>query len=152
MKASTHRSSPSFCRTIASRLTEVDGLCLSIRMWLKQGALMAECFAVELLARESLNNAVTHANRGNVDGRIRLELRAGRKWIRLQVTDTGPGFGWRKARRKRYEFDSESGRGLALFALYAEQVRFNRRGNQITLWLRRDSNEEKRSRRAALPG
>ena len=139
MKSSSRRFAPSFCRTIASRLTEVDNLCLSIRMWLKQAGLAAKCFAVELLARESLNNAVIHANRGYVDKAIRLELRVGRKWIRLQVTDAGPGFDWRKARRRRCELDSESGRGLTLFTLHADQVRFNRRGNQITLWLRRDS-------------
>ena len=133
MKAPTHRRPPSFCRTIASRLTEVDGLCLSIRMWLNQAGLTTECFAVELLARESLNNAVIHGNAGYADRAIRLELCVGRKWIRLRVTDEGPGFDWRKARRRRSELEAESGRGLALFTLYADQVRFNRRGNQITL-------------------
>jgi anti-sigma regulatory factor (Ser/Thr protein kinase) len=100
--------------------------------------LEARSFAVELLARESLNNAVIHVDRGFVDKTIRLELHVGRKWIRLQVADDGPGFEWRKARRKHCGLDSESGRGLAIYALYAEQVRFNRCGNQITLWLRRD--------------
>lgn len=100
----------------------------------------AKSFAVELLARESLNNAVTHVDRSVVDRAIRLELNVGRKWIRLQVADEGPGFDWRKARRRECQVGAESGRGLALFALYAEQVRFNRRGNQITLWLKKDRN------------
>lgn len=138
LKPNPRRSLLSFRRTVASRLTETDGLCRSLRDWLSEVGLPARSFAVELLARESLNNAVTHVNRSDVDKKIRLELRVGRKWMRLQVADEGPGFDWRKARRRHHELDSESGRGLALFSLYAEQVRFNRRGNQITLWFRRD--------------
>jgi len=105
---------------------------------MNEAGLAARSFAVELLARESLNNAVTHVNRSFADKTIRLELHVGRKWIRLKVADNGPGFDWRKARLGRCGLESESGRGLTLFTLYAEQVRFNRCGNQITLWLRRD--------------
>jgi len=138
MKPSARRFPPSLRCAIASRLTEVDSLCRSIRMRLQEAGLTAECFAVELLARESLNNAVTHGNRSHADKTVWLELRVGRKWIRLQVSDEGPGFNWRKARHRRCELESESGRGMALFAHYAEQVRFNRCGSQITLWLRRN--------------
>ncbi len=95
-------------------------------------------FAVELLARESLNNAVTHVNRSFADKKMRLDLRVGRKWVRLQVADEGPGFDWREARRRHCRLDSESGRGLTICARYAERIRFNRSGNQITLWFRRD--------------
>lgn len=95
-------------------------------------------FRLELLARESLNNAVAHVKRDFADRTIRLELHVGRKWIRLQVADKGFGFDWRKERQRHCGPDSESGRGLTVCALYAEQVRFNRCGNQISLWLRRN--------------
>lgn len=140
MKPTPRRSRLSFRCTVASRLTEADSLCRSLRNLLNEAGLAAKSFAVELLARESLNNAVIHVDRNVVDTAIRLELRVGRKWIRLQVGDGGAGFNWRKARRRQCEVEAESGRGLALFALYAEQVRFNRRGNQITLWLKKDRN------------
>jgi serine/threonine-protein kinase RsbW len=117
----------------------VDSLCQSIRIWLNEAGLAAKCFAVELLARESLNNALIHGNHRYADKEIRMELRVGRKWIRLQVSDEGPGFNWRKGRHRRCELEAESGRGMALFAHYAEQIRFNRCGSQITLWLRRNS-------------
>ncbi len=138
MKPIPRRSLLSFRVVVASQFTEADRLCRNIRNWLNEEGLSATSFAVELLARESLNNAVIHVNRSLDDKTIRLELHVGRKWIRLLVGDEGPGFDWRKARRNHCGLESESGRGLTVCALYAEQVRFNRCGNQITLWLRRD--------------
>ncbi len=139
MKPPSAASAASFCRTIAPRLTEVDDLCRSMRTWFGQAGLAENGFALELLARESLNNAVTHVSRRHADETISLELCVGRRWIRLQVTDEGPGFNWRRTRHRRCELDAVSGRGLELFAFYAERVQFNRRGNRITLWVRRDT-------------
>jgi anti-sigma regulatory factor (Ser/Thr protein kinase) len=138
MTPAPRRSLLKFGCTVASRLTETDRLCRNLRSWLKEAGLARRSFAVELLARESLNNAVIHVNRSFADKTISVELLVGRKWIRLKVADEGPGFDWRTARRKCCRLESDSGRGLTICALYAEQVRFNRRGNQITLWLRRD--------------
>lgn len=128
----------SFGCIVAPRPAEADSLCRSLRNLLNEAGLASSSFAVELLVRECLNNAVIHVNRRFADKTIRFGLQVGWKWIRLQVDDDGPGFDWRKARRRHCEVESESGRGLTLCALYAEQVRFNRCGNQITLWLRRD--------------
>jgi serine/threonine-protein kinase RsbW len=113
----------------------VDSLCLKIRDLLYTNDLGEVCFGVELLARECLNNAVIHGNGNHVDKSIGLCLSVGREWIKLQVTDAGAGFNWRKARQKTPDSIESSGRGLGLYALYAARVRFNRRGNQITLWI-----------------
>ena len=57
-------------------------------------------FAVELVAREALNNAVIHGNAGDEKKRVTFELRCGKeKWVRLSVSDQGPGFRWRNRRR-----------------------------------------------------
>jgi len=55
----------------------------------------------------------------------------------LAVRDESPGFDWRKANQNQSGTTASSGRGLPLYAMYAERVRFNRRGNQITLWIRK---------------
>jgi anti-sigma regulatory factor (Ser/Thr protein kinase) len=56
----------------------------------------------------------------------------------LQVTDEGQGFNWRRMRgRPLTDSNATSGRGLFLITAYADRVRFNRKGNQITLWLRK---------------
>jgi serine/threonine-protein kinase RsbW len=90
-----------------------------------------------LLARECLNNAVKHGNGGDASKRVALSLRFSKQQIRLRVADQGQGFDWKRAlaaappRRNK-----ESGRGLKIIRWYAERVRFNARGNEITLWLR----------------
>ena len=84
-------------------------------------------------------NALTHGNRNNAEKSIDLRIYVGRLWIRLQVGDEGPGFNWRKMRQRELDTDATSGRGLKLYAIYAVRVRFNRRGNQITLWMSKKS-------------
>jgi anti-sigma regulatory factor (Ser/Thr protein kinase) len=112
-----------------------ESLCLKIRDMLHASSLSELCFPVELLSRECLNNAVIHGNENAADKSVVLRLLIGRDWIHLQVSDEGPGFDWREARKKRLDTSKCSGRGLQLCMLYAERVRFNRSGSQITLWI-----------------
>ena len=137
MISSSRPAPASLCKTIPSRLEEVESLCVEIRGMLQTAGLSALCFPVELLARESLVNAVIHGNRNAADKSVGLSVCVGRKWIRLQVTDEGQGFAWRRASQKRLDTTQCSGRGLQLYELYADRVRFNRRGNQIALWIRK---------------
>lgn len=135
MKSPGKQTGPSLSQTIPSRMAEVESLCIQVRELLQKKGLSRACFPVELLARECLNNAVLHGNRNDSDKSVLFRLWIGRERIRLQVTDEGPGFDWRKANINRSGTTSTSGRGLPLYALYAERVQFNRRGNQITLWI-----------------
>jgi len=125
----------SLCQTIPSRLEAADSLSLEVSVFLKAAGLSELCFPVELLARECLVNAVVHGNRSAADKSVDLRLFIGSKWIRLQVTDEGQGFAWRKAGQKRLDTNRSSGRGLRLCAMYADRVRFNRKGNRIALWI-----------------
>ncbi len=129
-------------RDMPSRLPPVESLCREIRALLQQNGLAAVAFPVELSARECLNNAVLHGNRRAAMKRVRLDMRIGRKWICLQVTDQGDGFNWRQARAAApADTTKTSGRGLAICTLYAERVAFNQRGNRITLWLKKTKKE-----------
>lgn len=118
-------------------MEETESLCLRIRDTLDANGLARLRFPVELLARECLANAIHHGNRCDVDKGIELRFTVGRKWIRLEVTDEGPGFRWRRGLRRKRNTAACSGRGLEIYSLYAERVRFNRSGNRITLWLGR---------------
>ena len=123
---------------LLSRFEEVDAVCGEIRSALRKNGMESASFAVELTARECLNNAVRHGNAGNAARHVELELRSGRKWICLRVSDEGAGFNWRETRRRPLPAgDAIFGRGLSIAAAYADRVRFNRQGNQITLWLPR---------------
>jgi serine/threonine-protein kinase RsbW len=133
-----------FERTIPSSLKQVDVLCHEIRPLLKTEGLGPASFASELAARECLNNAVVHGNQSDAAKQVALRLHCTRQWVRLQVTDEGPGFDWRRARRRPLPDDQNmAGRGLALISAYADRVCFNRHGNQITLWWCRKSQQEK---------
>jgi anti-sigma regulatory factor (Ser/Thr protein kinase) len=135
MKAHRRHNRLSFCQKIPSSSTATESLCLRIRETLNANGLSRLCFPVELLARECLANARNHGNRRDADKSIVLSFSVGRQWIRLRVGDEGPGFNWRKAREMKSDITVASGRGLLLYALYAERVQFNRSGNRITLWI-----------------
>lgn len=129
---------PRLSREIPGRLQAVDAVCRDLADWLGGHGLEAARFALELVARECLNNAILHGNGHDARKRVRLGVGCGPRWISLSVADEGPGFRWRTVRRSLPEQDTRpGGRGLAIAALYADRVRFNRRGNQITVWLPR---------------
>jgi anti-anti-sigma factor len=138
MTLSLEQGGISFLQTIPSRIADAELLCLRIRDTLKTNKLSRLCFPVELLARESLANALRHGNKNDASKSITTELRVGREWVRLLICDEGPGFAWRKAVHSRMDSDASTGRGVHLYALYADRFRFNRCGNQVTLWIRKD--------------
>lgn len=122
-------------RVIASRLEEVDGLCGEIRVLCRERGWTSLGFGLELVLRECLNNAILHGNARDPAKRVEMTLVNRPPWIRVQVTDEGAGFDWRAIRgRSLPEGDAPGGRGLPITARYARRVRFNPRGNQITVW------------------
>jgi anti-anti-sigma factor len=143
MKPAQEDAPISFCQMISSSMTEAESLCLKIRHLLQTNHLGAACFTVELLVRECLANAIKHGNRSDSNKQVVLRLSVGREWIRLQVSDEGPGFAWRKALQGKPDPTISSGRGLQLYTLYSQRVRFNRCGNQITLWIRKKNQSGK---------
>jgi anti-anti-sigma factor len=143
MKVRKAKASCALLERIPSRMADAEGLCLKLRQTLQAHDLARFGFAVELLARECLSNAVIHGNRNNGDKTVVLSLDLGREWIRLQVRDQGSGFPWQEARRKHLDSSAPSGRGLRLYELYAQRVEFNRLGNRVTLWISRKNAKRK---------
>ncbi len=114
-------------------LEEVDLVCTAIL------ACLSDCeeqdrFAVHLLARESLNNAVLHGSLSNPQLSIHCEFRREQTRVTLCVRDEGPGFDWRAVlnRSGASQHDVE-GRGVMLYRLYASRVEFNPAGNSVKL-------------------
>ncbi|MHC1744386.1 MAG: ATP-binding protein [Syntrophobacteraceae bacterium] len=133
--------SPSFAhpsgvlrREIRSLAAEVDDFCRDARELVVTAGHSDEIFPVELLLRESLNNAMIHGNGNDGAKRIRAKLRIGKKWILLSVADEGMGFDCGKTRNRAPDPDATCGRGLLIYALYANRVFFNGKGNHVCLW------------------
>ncbi len=123
------------CLSIPSTLSAIEPVCAEIRQLLGSRHLEGMRFQVELLARECLNNAILHGNRGQASLRVRFHMRVGRKRISLRIADQGKGFNWRARKPSWPTASTANGRGLMMASAYAERIAFNRRGNQITLWL-----------------
>lgn len=113
----------------------IEALCQEVRAHLQGNGLAAVAFPVELAARECLVNAAVHGNGAAAGKRVALDLRIGRRWIRIEVSDEGRGFNWRRRRRTAASPTQTHGRGLGICAQLAGRIAFNQRGNRITLWL-----------------
>lgn len=126
-----------FVRSIPSDLSEVDKICQNSQSVLDRQGQAGNAFAVDLLLREYMNNAILHGHHSDIRKRVQVELQVGRKWITLRISDEGPGFNWRAKKRNLPNDTDISGRGLAIGSLYAQRIRYNHAGNQVTLWIRK---------------
>jgi anti-sigma regulatory factor (Ser/Thr protein kinase) len=118
-------------RRIAATAQAVDQFCAELRQ-IEQIPL-AERFAVELLAREALINAVLHGAGSAEDGAREVWCEV--EWIgcgvAVRVHDSGPGFDWRHYLHSEPDVEAESGRGIPILRRYTSALRFNQKGNQL---------------------
>ncbi len=119
---------------IYADLKNVDFICSEISAWLTEKKLSEHIFPLEILTREALNNAIIHGCQMDANRSVYAELQCDENALRLKVADDGSGFDWQGfLRNDTVNDDWESGRGLKLCELYADQVEFNERGNQVVL-------------------
>lgn len=130
-RQSRHRG---VCARVKAELGQVDAVWgrFSRALELRGGD---ATFAVELLLREFLNNAILHA-RGTGGRRIRVSLRGRPSGMVLRVTDPGRGFDWRRLQSAVPSAEDTTGRGVVIGKLYARRVGYNQRGNSVTLWVK----------------
>lgn len=93
----------------------------------------ANRFAAELLVREALTNAVVHGSHADPDKQVRCHLRLKGSCLLIAVEDDGDGFNWRVVWNHTALFPDSSGRGIEIFRKYANRVRYNERGNVVTI-------------------
>ena len=93
-----------------------------------------DLFALELVIRETLVNAVVHGNRSDRSKAVSCSLCVLADMFRFTVKDEGAGFDWRgQLSRTTIDEDSTSGRGLFLAKSYGYDLSFNEAGNEICL-------------------
>jgi serine/threonine-protein kinase RsbW len=90
-------------------------------------------FAAELLVREALTNAVVHGCHADPGKQVRIVVRLKCGRLLIAVDDDGDGFDWRGAWRRSAELSDCSGRGIEILRAYASRVRYNSRGNSVTM-------------------
>jgi anti-sigma regulatory factor (Ser/Thr protein kinase) len=115
-------------------LKNVEQICSAAAQALEKYALnKKDSFAVELLLRESLNNAVIHGCLKNPRLSFSCSLLISGQEIIIEVSDDGAGFDWRKKPEVIPASSDETGRGLHIYAFYADSIEFNDAGNRVRL-------------------
>ena len=90
-------------------------------------------FAAELLMREALVNAVEHGCRREPGRLVRCTARLRERRLTISVEDEGQGFDWRAQWNRPRNPLASSGRGLDILREWATRVRFNQKGNAVTI-------------------
>src|SRR5262245_45384500 len=92
-------------------------------------------FAVRLALEEAVVNGVKHGHRGDPTKRVRVRYHVGAERVVAVVQDQGPGFDPSQVPDPLDldNLEKSSGRGLLLMRSYLTSLRFNARGNRVTL-------------------
>lgn len=122
-------------RSLSSTQEVAPAVLAVLAAMVKQGYPEKEIFGACLATEAALVNAVKHGNRGDPAKRVRLRYRVDANRVFVQVADEGSGFD-----RERVpdplaveNLERPSGRGLLLMRSFMTWIRFNRRGNIVTL-------------------
>lgn len=92
-------------------------------------------FAIRLAMEEALYNAIKHGNRMDPAKAVEVEVDVNKDRAIITITDQGEGFDPTGVPDPTTDENLEkpSGRGIMLMRAYMDEVRFNRRGNQVRL-------------------
>lgn len=120
-------------REIPATLEGIEELVADVRRQSETLLDRSAGFACELLVREALTNAVVHGCRSDAAKRVSCRLRLKARRLVLQIADPGEGFNWRAPSGDSLPAPRCSGRGIEILRKYAERVRYNSRGNTVTL-------------------
>ena len=101
----------------------------------------AEVFGVRLALEEALVNAVKHGNRNDPTKWVWASWHVGPRRVLVEIEDDGDGFEPRAVPDPCAPENLERccGRGMLLIRTYMSWVRYNSRGNRVTMIKRRAS-------------
>jgi serine/threonine-protein kinase RsbW len=119
--------------TLPATLEAIEELFVEFRRRSRMLMGRTNCFAAELLVREALTNAVVHGCHADPGKQVHCALRLRGSRLFIAVADQGEGFDWRAARDHRASVPASSGRGMEILHRYASRVRFNDKGNVVTM-------------------
>lgn len=101
----------------------------------QQGYGGAPTFAIKLAVQEAINNAIKHGNRFDPDKRVEITYSIGPDETTITISDEGDGFDSEHLPDPTAEENIEkpTGRGVMLMRAYMDEVRYNKKGNQVRL-------------------
>ncbi len=119
---------------MSATLELIDKADDRLAAFLKEKHWPVDLFAVRILLRESLLNAVTHGSGKDPNKNVSFELAKTDEGVEMRICDSGPGFEWQdRDRDHEVEVLSDGGRGIALMEIYADELKYNDVGNELVL-------------------
>jgi len=84
---------------------------------------------------EAVNNAVVHGNKSDVNKEIDIRFKYDEGRLKITVEDEGNGFNYNNVPDPTLPENIEkiTGRGVFLMRKLADDVKFNKKGNKVTL-------------------
>lgn len=128
--------SPKIKLVIPSKLTELSRVQQAIIQPVQaHGYGQEEVFAIRLALDEAVTNAIHHGNANDPSKHVTIEYRIDDQAVRIDVTDEGCGFCPDQLPDPTLEdnLTTPHGRGVMLIQAYMTEVRFNPRGNCISM-------------------
>jgi serine/threonine-protein kinase RsbW len=92
-------------------------------------------FALEISFVEAVNNALIHGNGKSSEKNVRIDYGFDGSVFELVITDQGDGFNAKQLPdpTENSNITKDSGRGVLLMHHYMDEVKYNKKGNQIKL-------------------
>ncbi|MGB4291525.1 MAG: ATP-binding protein [Bacteroidales bacterium] len=84
---------------------------------------------------EAVNNAIIHGNKSDINKEVEIEFDYKGMGLKVTVEDEGNGFNYNEIPDPTLPENIEklTGRGVFLMRKLADEVRFNKKGNKVTL-------------------
>lgn len=120
----------------SSTMHHIDKVCERVSQHLRfiMPGIGKHLFAIHLVVREGLTNAVRHGNGGDPEKLVRFELRIDEgETVRMRIEDQGEGFDWRGHRTDSLPEGEDHGRGIIIMNTYFNGYAYNDKGNVLYL-------------------
>ena len=120
----------------SSSMIHIDAACASVTLFLdeKGKAFIPHLFAINLVMREGLTNAVRHGNKNDPVRMVDFELEIVRdSAIHVRIEDQGTGFDWKSIQVNKLPDEEDHGRGMPIMHTYFNQCSYNPKGNVLYL-------------------
>lgn len=116
-----------------STLENIDKADTETRKFIEELGLESETFAVSLVMREGLTNAVKHAHHYDDQKIVTYSITLESQKLIMEIEDQGEGFDWREIQKRPPDMRADHGRGIQIMKQYFNDCSFNEKGNKMTL-------------------
>jgi serine/threonine-protein kinase RsbW len=124
-----------FAIKMSATLENIDVADDRLAGYLASSKVPIDNFAIRILLREGLLNAVSHGSGLDSSKTVSFTLRVEPEGVRVEIRDSGVGFD-RQLHEVSMDSLEEGGRGLALMKIYSDNMNYNDVGNELTLYKR----------------